>query len=47
MNEGHPAHVVAAMIGHSTKGSAGRLRSGDRGHFDAFNGLKSDTTVAM
>jgi len=39
LNEGHPAHVVAAMIGHSVKVQRASYAQITDGHFDAFNSV--------
>lgn len=39
LNEGHPAHVVAAMIGHSVKVQRASYAQITDGHFDKFNSV--------
>ena len=40
LNEGHPAHVVAAAIGHSVKVQRQSYAQITEGHFEAFNSLE-------
>ena len=42
LNEGHPAHVVAAWIGHSVKVQRDSYAQITDGHFDAFNNHRTE-----